>query len=113
MTATDDMIGLVRGLVDISRAAQPPKIFAVDPRVRRAIAFLAARETGTRVPDVTRDPVDREVEVLLSETPVDLGEASSDDQATVAFARELAFQDVLGVAELGLGPCASPRAGTG
>lgn len=92
-----DTVALVRGLVDIARVAQPPEIFAVDPRVRKALAFLAVQ--ATRTPNISRDPIALEIEELLGEQAIDLGPAGPDDPVTLQLAREMAFQD-LGQIEL-------------
>lgn len=95
--AEPDIAALVRGLVDIARVAQPPEIFAVDPRVRKALAFLGAQTT--RVPNTARDALGPEIAELLRESPVDLGQADPNNPVTLHLAREMAFQDI-GLIEL-------------
>lgn len=83
---------IVRGLLDIARVAQPPDIFAVDPRVRRALEYLGGRTA--RTPDVARDPVAWEVERIMGEPAIDIGAADPNDPVTLHLAREMAFQDL-------------------
>jgi len=85
---------VVKGLLDIARVAQPPDIFAIDPRVQRALKLLGEVAPAGRPPTVQPDAIMQEIAAIIGHMPERVAEADPADPLTLQLARERAFQSL-------------------
>lgn len=67
------LITLIDDLLTIAKVAMPPKLYAEDPRIKRARAYLIAlgeRPDGHRVPNTGPDPLEALIGEIVDLRPV-------------------------------------------